>query len=141
MVVNLHFLRRRARGCGVKGLAAIGAFVTGAALLLVASYIHFHLWQSEGYRHIPTVGDLFLLQSLAGLVIAIFVVVVRRVWAGIVAAGFALSTLVGFLISVNVGLFGFQDSSSAPFAHEAFAIELAAVVIFVIAALLCSTEA
>ena len=43
----------------------------------------------------------------------------------VVAFGFVVSTIAGFLLSVNVGLFGFQDTWSASFATMAFGVELA----------------
>jgi hypothetical protein len=119
-------------------LAATVAFVVGGALLIWSAAVHFHLWsETDGYRSIPTIGPLFLLQSIAGLVIGIGVVVVRRLWAAVIGLGFALSTIAGFLLSVGVGLFGFKDSWLAPFAKEAFTIEILASVVFIAAAALC----
>jgi hypothetical protein len=119
-------------------LAATGAFVVGGALLVWSAYIHFHLWnEPDGYRSIPTIGPLFLLQSIAGLVIGIGVVAVRRLWAAVIGFGFALTTIAGFLLSVAVGLFGFKDSWLAPYAKQAFTIEVLAVVVLIAAAALC----
>jgi hypothetical protein len=42
--------------------------------------------------------------------------------------------MVGFLLSVNVGLLGFQDSWSAPFATTAFTDEAVGVVVLFAAA-------
>ena len=102
-----------------------------------SAYIHVRLWKSEGYRHIPTIGTLFILQSYAGMVIGVAVIAVRRVWAAALGAGFAVSTMAGFLLSVEVGLFGFQDTWSAPFAQEAFLIESATIAVLIVAAALC----
>ena len=119
-------------------LAATTAFIVGGALLIWSAFIHFHLWsETDGYRTIATIGPLFLLQSIAGLVIGIGVVAVRRRWAAVIGVGFALSTIAGFLLSVAVGLFGFKDSWLAPFAKEAFTVELLAVVVLIAAAVLC----
>lgn len=114
-------------------ITTTAAFVVGGLLLVWSSYLHFHLWQSLGYRHIPTIGPLFILQSVAGLVLGLLVVAIRRPWTAVVGAGFAASTVIGFLVSVEHGLFGFKDTWSAPFAHQAFAIEVAAIVILGIA--------
>jgi hypothetical protein len=119
------------------GVAATVAFVAGGLFLVWSSYIHFHLWDGVGYRHIPTIGPLFLAQSITGLVLGALVIAIRRVWMSIVAAGFAASTLAGFLISVEHGLFGFKDAWSAPFAHEAFLVEIVAVVLLMISVVLC----
>ncbi len=61
----------------------------------------------------------------------------RRLWAAIVGIGFAAATLAGFLISVTNGVFGFKESWLAPFAHQAFGIEVAALAVLVAAATLC----
>ena len=105
------------------GWVATAAYVVGGLLLVCSAYIHVRLWKSEGYRHIPTIGPLFIVQSIVGMVIGVAVVAVRRVWVAVLGAGFAVSTMAGFLLSVEVGLFGFQDTWSAPFAKEAFLIE------------------
>ncbi len=119
------------------GWLATAAFVVGGLLLVLSAYIHVRLWKSEGYRHIPTIGPLFIVQSIVGMVIGVAVVAVRRVWVAVLGAGFAVSTMAGFLLSVEVGLFGFQDNWSAPFAKEAFLIESASIVALIVAAALC----
>jgi hypothetical protein len=116
---------------------ANAAFVAGALLVLWSSYIHFHLWQSIGYKHIATIGPLFLAQWIGGVLLAILVAVVRRVWAAILGIGFALVTMAGFLVTVQHGLFGFKESWAAPFAHEAFYVEIATAVVLLIAGALC----
>ena len=118
-------------------LAATVGFVLGGGLLVWSAAIHYHLWsEPDGYRSIATIGPLFLLQSIAGLVIGVGIVVVRRLWAALLGIGFAASTVAGFLISVTHGLFGFQDSWLAPFATQAFAIEVGAAGLLVIAGVL-----
>jgi hypothetical protein len=116
---------------------ATAAYILGGLLLVWSAYIHFHLWRSEGYRHIPTVGTLFIAQAVVGLFIGTAVVSVRRVWVAVLGTGFTASTMAGFLLSVQVGLFGFQDTWSAPFAREAFWIESASLVAMVAASGLC----
>ncbi len=118
-------------------LVATAGFVLGGALLLWSAYIHFHLWHDEGYHAIGTIGPLFLLQSIAGAVLGVGVMAVRRVWAAALGLGFALTTVAGFLVTVQHGLFGFKDSWQAPFAHQAFAVELAAALVLGLAATLC----
>jgi hypothetical protein len=119
------------------GWVATAAYVVGGLLLMWSAYIHVRLWKSEGYGHIPTIGTLFILQSIVGMVIGVAVVVVRRVWAAMLGTGFAVSTMAGFLLSVAVGLFGFQDTWSAPFAKQAFSIESVSIVALIVAAALC----
>jgi hypothetical protein len=109
--------------------------VLGAVLLGISAGIHAHLWDT-GYRHIATIGVLFGLQAVSGLVVAVAVVAWRRVGTSLLGAGFAASTLVGFLLSVNGGLFGFEDSWAAPDATLAFGVELGALVVLAAAAAL-----
>jgi len=109
--------------------------VLGVLALLGTSYIHWHLWDGEGYRHIPTIGWLFLLQWITALVLAVALIVVRELWVALAGAGFVTSTLVGFLLSVTIGLFGFQDSWLAPYAKFAFVLEIVAIVILVLASI------
>jgi len=116
---------------------ATAVFAAGGLLIIWSSYIHFHLWQSLGYRHITTIGPLFLLQSIGGFLLGLVIIAARRVWAALLGAGFAVATMVGFFISVEHGLFGFKDTWSAPFAHDAFALELAIIGVCVIAGTLC----
>jgi hypothetical protein len=119
-------------------LAATAAFVLGGAMLVWSAAIHYHLWsEPDGYRSIATIGPLFLIQTISGLVIGVGVAAVRRLWAALLGIGFALGTLAGFLVSVTRGLFGFQESWLAPFAKQAFAIELVAVGLLAVAGVLC----
>jgi hypothetical protein len=108
--------------------------LAGAGLLVVSAVIHLHLW-STGYRHIPTIGPLFLMQGIVGIGLALLVAVTRRAWAALIGAGFAASTIGGLLLSVEVGLFGFKDSLSAPDATLSLVVESVAFVVLAAAGL------
>jgi len=88
--------------------------VAGAGLLIAAGAIHLDLYLT-GYRTIPTIGWLFLLQVIAafGLGLAVLAIGGRSGIAGRLAAaggaGFALATLGGYLLSIWTGLFGFKE--------------------------------
>jgi predicted lipoprotein with Yx(FWY)xxD motif len=88
--------------------------VAGAGLLIATGAIHLDLYLT-GYRSIPTIGWLFLLQVIAafGLALAVLVIPSRLAVASRLAAaagaGFALATLGGYLLSVWIGLFGFTE--------------------------------
>ena len=105
--------------------------LTGAILLLLSAGIHLHLW-STGYRHIRTIGPVFMLHGVVG--IGLTVAVTRRAWAALAGAAFA-STIGGLLISVEVGLSGFRDSFSAPYATSSLLVESAAVAVLAVAGL------
>ena len=91
--------------------------VAGSGLLIAAGAIHLDLYLT-GYRTIPTIGWLFLLQTIAafGLGLAVLVIPSRFVIPSRLAAAagalFALSTLGGYLLSVWIGLFGFKEVST-----------------------------
>ncbi len=82
--------------------------LAGAGLLAATGGIHLDLYLT-GYRHIPTIGWLFLLQIIAAFVLAVAVLVIRRPLADAAGAGFAIATLGGYLLTLWVGLFGFQE--------------------------------
>src|SRR3984885_14870461 len=97
-----------------RGWLQIVLRVVGAGLLIATASIHLDLYVT-GYRTIPTIGWLFLLQvivafalGLAVLVIPSRLVLPRRL-AAAAGAGFALSPLGGHLLTVWIGLFGFKE--------------------------------
>jgi len=92
------------------------------ALLAWIGYIHLHLWLL-GYRHIPTNGPLFLLDAVAGFILAAIMLAWPRPLAGLLAAGYTAATLGALLISLSVGLFGFRESGSASYVTESLIIE------------------
>jgi hypothetical protein len=118
-----------AAGGPTNGAAANLVLWAAAVLMAASALIHLRLWGAFHYRAIPTIGPLFLFQAIAGLALAAAVAAVRRVWTAAVAFGLVASTIGGFVLSVNVGLFGFEDTWSAPWAGAAFAIEVAALVL------------
>jgi len=82
--------------------------LAGAVLLAVTGAIHLDLYLT-GYRDIPTIGPLFLLQIIVAFALAVAVALVPGVLAAAAGAGFAIATLGGYLLTVWVGLFGFQE--------------------------------
>jgi hypothetical protein len=98
------------------------------ALIVWIGYIHLHLWL-EGYRHIPANGPLFLLDAVAGFILAALVLAWPRPLAGLLAAGYTAATLGALLISLSVGLFGFRESISASYVTQSLTIEAITVLI------------
>jgi predicted lipoprotein with Yx(FWY)xxD motif len=88
--------------------------VVGSGLLIATAAIHLDLYVT-GYRTIPTIGWLFLLQVIVAFALGLAVLVIpsRLVLpsrlAAAAGAGFALSTLGGYLLTVWIGLFGFKE--------------------------------
>ena len=86
----------------------LGLQLAGAGLLAAAGGIHLDLYLT-GYRTIPTIGWLFLLQVIAAFALALGVLVTGSRLAAAAGAGFALATLGGYLLSIWAGLFGFKE--------------------------------
>jgi predicted lipoprotein with Yx(FWY)xxD motif len=82
--------------------------IVGAVLLIASGSIHLDLYLT-GYRSIPTIGWLFLLQVISAYALAVAIPVTRLWLAAAAGAGFAISTLGGYLLSLKVGLFGFTE--------------------------------
>jgi hypothetical protein len=82
-----------------------GLRVTGAGLLIAAAAIHLDLYL-RGYRSIPVIGGLFLLQVIAGFLAGVTVLITGSRLAAAAGAVFAPATLGGYLLSVWAGLFG-----------------------------------
>jgi predicted lipoprotein with Yx(FWY)xxD motif len=105
---------REHAGRPAPGWPAVILRVVGSGLLIATAAIHLDLYLT-GYRTIPTIGWLFLLQVIAGFALGLAVLAIpgRFVLAGRLAAaagaGFALATLAGYLLSVWIGLFGFTE--------------------------------
>ena len=88
--------------------------VAGSGLLIATAAIHLDLYVT-GYRTIPTIGWLFLLQVIVAFALGLAVLVIPSRFvipsrlAAAAGAGFALSTLGGYLLTVWIGLFGFKE--------------------------------
>ena len=100
MTVAGRHRRHQARGLPLR--------VAGAMLLSVSAGIHLDLYLT-GYRTIPTIGWLFLVQFIGGFTLAIAVLVTHSRLAVAASAAFALSTLSAYLLAVWIGLFGFKE--------------------------------
>jgi predicted lipoprotein with Yx(FWY)xxD motif len=86
--------------------------LSGAGLLLASGAVHLDLYLT-GYRSIPTVGVLFLVQVATAFVLGAVLVVSGGRLVCAAAAGFAISTLAGYLLTLWVGLFGVREVRTA----------------------------
>jgi hypothetical protein len=99
-----------------------------AAAVLVSGAVHFKLWM-DGMKDISMIGPSFLLNAVAALVIAVGVLLWRS-WLPLLAAvGFAAATLVAFVISATVGLFGVNEVWTGGYVVTAYVSELVALVV------------
>ena len=82
--------------------------VIGAGLLFATGAIHLDLYLT-GYRTIPTIGWLFLLQVITAFGLGAIILVWSSRLAAAAGAVFAIATLGGYLLSLRVSLFGFRE--------------------------------
>lgn len=109
--------------------------VVGGQLILVSAAIHFALWIIL-YRAVPIIGELFIAQGIAGLVIGTAIIAMRKLPAVIAGIGYMVASMGGLVASsVGNGLFGFQDGFNAPWAKLTFALEAIGFVLLAVVAL------
>lgn len=124
--------------------------VLGAAGVLISGYIHYYLYLYGGYRGIMpesfaglTISRAFLINAIAGLVIA-EMLVIAFVWdrlavpVAMLGVGFAVSTLAAYVLTRTTGLLGFSDGKAiteAVIAGTAEIVALASLAVYVLGAL------
>jgi hypothetical protein len=116
-----------------RGLAATG--------VLLSAVVHLDLWDLQGFRHIPTIGPLFMLNFIGGVVIGVVMLIWRHWLPMLAAAGFGAATVAAFWISVVHGLFGLKEVATGSSQVLAEVAEYAAVVFGLFAAALLWNEA
>jgi predicted lipoprotein with Yx(FWY)xxD motif len=121
---------RAATGRQAQGTPWLLLRFAGAGLLIATAAIHLDLYLT-GYRTIPTIGWLFLFQVIAGFLVGLAVLATRNRLVAAVGAVLALSTLGGYLLTVQFGLFGFREVRTTA-GIVAGIIEVAAFVVLAI---------
>ena len=111
---------------------ALGAVVLSGILMICSGLVHIHLWDIA-YRHVATLGPLFLVQAIAALVLAVVLVGTRVVAVALACIALMLGTVGGFILADTVGLFGFKLPAVTGWADEALITEaLSAVLLAVV---------
>jgi hypothetical protein len=109
------------------------ALMVLAALLVVSSgAIHFYLWDIA-YQHVATLGPLFLVQGISAVIVALALVALRRGWVVVAALGLMIGTLIGFILVITTGLFGFKLGFVSGWATLTLVAESLATVLLVTA--------
>lgn len=112
-------------------VVALGAVVAAAILMVLSGLVHIHLWDIA-YRHVATLGPLFLVQAIAALVMAVVLVVARAVIVALACIALMLGTVVGFILADTVGIFGFTLPAVTGWAYEALITELVSAVVLAV---------
>ena len=76
-----------------------------AASVLVSAAVHLYLWLDFA-KDDDVLGPSFMLNAVAGAVIAVLLMVWRHWLPAFLAVGFGVSTLLAFVLATTVGLFG-----------------------------------
>ena len=93
---------------GRRAQARLALRLAGGGLLIAVGAIHLDLYVT-GYRSIPTIGWLFLLQVIVAFGLGAIVLATGEWLAAAAGAVFALATLGGYFLSLWIGLFGFTE--------------------------------
>ena len=101
--------------------------VLAALAVLVSGAVHLKLW-FDGFRDIDVIGPSFMLNAVAGAVIAALLVLWRHWIPLFLALGFGATTLLAFVISATVGLFGVHESWTGGYVITAAVSEVVAIV-------------
>jgi hypothetical protein len=102
--------------------------LVAALAVLVSAGVHLKLWL-DGMRDLHVVGPAFLVNVIAGVVIAGLLVAWKHWLAPLLAAGFGASTLGAFTIATtSVGLFGTHEKWQGPYVWTAAVAEAVAIV-------------
>jgi hypothetical protein len=104
----------------------------GGLAVVVSAVVHLYLW-FDGVKDQGTVGALFVVNVVAGLVIAVMLLRWRHWIPLLLLAGFGATTFGAFLIAVNGTLFGIHTDWSW-YAWVAAVSGVVAVVVGVVAA-------
>ncbi|BCJ35447.1 hypothetical protein Athai_29500 [Actinocatenispora thailandica] len=118
---------RTGRQATTRTVAAAALRAVTAAAVLLSADIHLQMW-ATGFRNVPVIGPLFLLNAAGGLVLGIALLVGRYRLVALAAAGFGAATLAAFTVSATVGLFGVQESLAGVPQRLSVAAEAVAVV-------------
>jgi hypothetical protein len=101
--------------------------VLGAVALLVSAAVHLWLW-FDGVRD-QSVGPLFLVNVVAGVVIAILLLRWRHWVPAFLTLGFGASTLGAFIIAATVGLMGIHEHWQGFYVFAAAVAEVVCIVV------------
>jgi hypothetical protein len=122
----------------MRSVLSTASWLLGAGLTAVMGLIHLRLWL-DGYREIPVIGTLFMLNAIiSGVLVAALLAVPARLRsaAAITTALFTTGTLVGLILSLTIGLFGMHEILQAPLVVPTLVVEPAGVLVLLLAAVL-----
>ncbi|HKN92429.1 MAG TPA: hypothetical protein VJ622_19390 [Acidimicrobiia bacterium] len=104
--------------------------LAAAGLLAAGGWVHWCLYR-HGYRYIPAIGPLFMLNALSSLTLAVLVALRRELLVRVAGLLLAGASLAAFVASRTVGLLSFRERGlqPAPQAPMVLAVEVLALVV------------
>jgi hypothetical protein len=129
--------KRQEGGTRLRSVLTAG-WLLGICLTIAMGLIHLRVW-FDGYRELPIIGPLFILNAIGSGVLAAALLAAParlRGLAAIVTALFTAGTLMGLVLSLTVGLFGMHEVLQAPFVIVTLVVETAGVMVLLLTATL-----
>jgi hypothetical protein len=108
-------------------------YICDVGLLIASGLIHLHLWDIA-YRHVKTLDVLFLVQTIAALLLAVLLLVTGRLLVVLAGILLMIGTIVGFILADTVGIFGFKLPYVTGLAQTVLIVEIAAIVMLAVTA-------
>jgi len=113
---------------GRKGdVVALGAVVAAAILMVLSGLIHVHLWDIA-YRHVATLGPLFLVQGIVAIAAGLVILATRNILLVAAGAALCIGTIGGFILADTVGIFGFKLPYITTEAWTVLVVEIVAII-------------
>jgi hypothetical protein len=113
--------------------ASWALFVIDAALLITSGAIHLHLWDIA-YRHVATLGPLFLVQGIVAILMGLAILVTRNILLVAAGAALCIGTIGGFILADTVGIFGFKLPYITTEAWTVLVVEIVAIIALAVTA-------
>lgn len=108
--------------------ATVAGFVVSAALVAASGGIHLYLW-NLAYHDVATIGPLFLVQFSVAVVTALLLILWRKGVVLVLGFGLMVGTVIGFVLALSTGLFGFKLTFWTGWAYFAIIDELVAAIV------------
>lgn len=102
-------------------LTSILVRIAFASSLVASAISHAYLYV-HGYQHIPTIGTAFLIQASVSFAVALLVLAGGPDWLRWAGAAVAGGSLVAFVLSRTVGIFGFSERGWDPTPYAAISV-------------------
>ena len=107
------------------------ARIVAALAVLAAGAVHLYLYGAQDYSGIHVIGPLFLLNGIAAAAIGLALLATPNALAVLAGIGYAVATLIAFIVSATSGLFGWKEMWSGTAQAVAAFTEIGAVVVLV----------